>query len=58
MLGMDSLTFYPCTLIFSLFVTLFMLLDGIKWLITRLLINWDLVLLTDGSILLIGLLEA
>ena len=49
------LSMYP---IFSLFVTLFMSLDGIKWLITRLLINWDLLLVIDGSIPLIGLQEA
>lgn len=32
------------------------LLDGIKWLITRLLFNWDLLLVTNESTLLIGLL--
>ena len=58
MLGMDSPPSYPCTLIFRLFVILFMLLDGIKWLITRFLINWDLFSVIDGSTLQIGLLEA
>ena len=58
MLRMETLPSYPFTLIFRLNVILFLLLDGIKWLIIKLLISWVLLLDMDASALKIVLLGA